>query len=180
LSIVRKHGGFYTGETIGKMWRKSRFLTPYLRNVLWERGYAVDTLETALPWREVLPAASAIQAALEKALEKLGQRAWVFAHLSHVYTDGASIYVTYLFPRADDPDEILARWSAMKTAASQVIQAQGGTISHQHGVGTDHATYLPAEKGPLGMEMLRQVVKAVDPDGIMNPGKLFEGKLVHG
>jgi alkyldihydroxyacetonephosphate synthase len=140
----------------------------------------VDTLETALPWRQVIPAAEAIQEALHTSVEQFGERAWVFAHLSHVYPDGASIYITYLFRCAADPDETLRRWSAMKTAASQVILAYGGTISHQHGVGTDHAAYLPAEKGPLGMEMLRQVVKAVDPDGIMNPGKLFEGKLVHG
>jgi alkyldihydroxyacetonephosphate synthase len=96
LSITRSHGGLHTGETIGKLWRKSRFLTPYLRNVLWDRGYAVDTLETAIPWRQVIPAATAIQEALHSSLEQSGERAWVFAHLSHVYTDGASIYITYL------------------------------------------------------------------------------------
>ncbi|OGO38232.1 MAG: FAD-linked oxidase [Chloroflexi bacterium RBG_16_57_11] len=180
LSITRTHGGLNTGVTIGKLWRKSRFLTPYLRNVLWERGYAVDTLETALPWRQVIPAAAALQKAIHASLEQFNEEAWVFAHLSHVYADGASIYVTYLFRRAADPEETLRRWSAMKSAASRVILAQGGTISHQHGVGIDHAAYLPAEKGPLGMEMLRQAARAVDPDGMMNPGKLFEDKTVHG
>jgi alkyldihydroxyacetonephosphate synthase len=173
LSIARAHGGLFTGQLIGKLWCKSRFLTPYLRNTLWERGYAVDTLETALPWREVIPAATTIQAALQTALEQMDERTWVFAHLSHVYPDGASIYVTSLFRRAIDPDETVARWSVMKTAASQVILAQGGTISHQHGVGMDHAAYLPAEKGSLGMELLRQMARTVDPDRIMNPGKLF-------
>jgi alkyldihydroxyacetonephosphate synthase len=173
LNITRAQGGLYTGQTIGRLWRKSRFLTPYLRNVLWEHGYAVDTLETALPWREVLPAAAAIQLALQYALEQMGQRAWVFAHLSHVYVDGASIYVTYIFPRAADPDETLSRWTAMKTAASQVILAHQGTISHQHGVGLDHKPYLDAEKGPLGMDILRQMAQAVDPEGMLNPGKLI-------
>ncbi len=123
------HGGFNTGETIGKLWRKSRFLTPYLRNVLWEHGYAVDTLETALPWLKFcqLPLLSRLYC--RNALERLNQRAWVFAHLSHVYTDGASIYVTYIFPRAVDPDETLSRWTAMKTAASQVVLAHHGTRS---------------------------------------------------
>lgn len=173
LSIARAQDGLYTGETIGRLWRKSRFLTPYLRNVLWEQGYAVDTLETALPWREVQPAATAIQDALHKALAPLGQRAWVFAHLSHVYPDGASIYVTSIFPRSPDPAGTLANWSAMKTAASQAILAHQGTISHQHGVGLDHLAFLEAEKGPLGMSLLRQTALAVDPAGMMNPGKLF-------
>ena len=61
----------------------------------------------------------------------------------------------------------------LKGAASRVILAHGGTISHQHGVGLDHAAYLSAEKGPLGMKTLESVVRLFDPDGIMNPGKLL-------
>jgi alkyldihydroxyacetonephosphate synthase len=44
LDITRKYRGLFSGTIIGKIWRKSRFLTPYLRNTLWERGYAIDTL----------------------------------------------------------------------------------------------------------------------------------------
>jgi alkyldihydroxyacetonephosphate synthase len=94
-------------------------------------------------------------------------------HLSHNYRDGASIYTTYLFRRTADSDEILERWSAMKQAASQEIQAHVGTISHKHGVGSDHAAYLPAEKGSLGMAAIRSLSQTFDPDGTMNPGKLF-------
>lgn len=172
-SITRAHGGLFTGQMAGKIWRKSRFLTPYLRNVLWERGYAIDTLETAVSWNQVLTTAEATQAALRAALEPWNERNLVFAHLSHLYTDGASIYVTYLFRRAADPDETLERWQAMKAAASQAVLACGGTISHQHGVGQDHAPYLSAEKGALGMTLLRQAVQTFDPDGLLNPGKLL-------
>ena len=61
----------------------------------------------------------------------------------------------------------------MKKAVSEAIVAHGGTISHQHGVGVDHAPYLPAEKGPLGMDLIKAMARELDPDGIMNPGKLF-------
>jgi alkyldihydroxyacetonephosphate synthase len=172
--ICRAHGGLFTGQTIGKTWRKSRFLTPYLRNTLWERGYAIDTLETALPWRQVLPARPAIQSAIRDALAREDERGLVFSHLSHVYRDGASIYTTYLFRRTANPRQTLERWQAMKAAASQVILAFGGTISHQHGVGRDHAPYLEAEKGPLGIKLIQSMAVALDPDGLMNPGKLFE------
>jgi alkyldihydroxyacetonephosphate synthase len=60
----------------------------------------------------------------------------------------------------------------MKTAAGQAIVTHGGTISHQHGVGVDHAPYLEAEKGGVGMEAIRSLCKAFDPEKIMNPGKL--------
>ena len=59
-------------------------------------------------------------------------------------------------------------------AASQVILRHAGTISHQHGVGLDHREFLTAEKGLLGMQVLRAACRALDPDGLMNPGKLLE------
>lgn len=180
IEIARVYGGVHTGGMIGREWRKNRFRTPYLRNTLWERGYAVDTLETAVRWSDVRPTADAIRRTLQEGLKDSGERVHVFAHLSHTYPDGASIYVTYLFrlPRADTrqpglgPEETLRRWHLLKTAASDAIVAAGGTISHQHGVGVDHAIYLPAEKGEAGMAALRSLCQTFDPEGMMNPGKL--------
>jgi alkyldihydroxyacetonephosphate synthase len=179
--VIRTHGGLWTGTPIGKMWKKSRFLTPYLRNTLWERGYALDTLETAVPWSSVLPTAEETQKVIREGLAEIGERVLVFAHLSHVYKDGAGIYITYLYRRAADPsaslraspDETLRRWQVLKGAASRVILAHGGTISHQHGVGLDHAPFLAAEKGKLGMQMLESVRRSLDPEGLLNPGKLL-------
>ncbi len=173
IAICRRWGGLFTGSIIGKQWRKSRFLTPYLRNTLWELGYATDTLETAVPWFKIEETAQAILNALSNGLQGSDERVWAFAHLSHVYRDGASIYATYLFRRSGDPYTDLARWQTLKKAASQAILAQGGTISHQHGVGLDHAPYLTNEKGELGMTTLRAICQAFDPQGILNPSKLI-------
>jgi len=173
-AICRSFGGVFVGEIVGRTWEKSRFYSPYLRNTLWEAGVAVDTLETALPWAQVREASRAIPGSISSAIEQFDEKALVMTHLSHVYQDGASIYTTFLFRRTADPDQLLERWGAMKKAASQEIQAFGGTISHQHGVGVDHKTYLPAEKGSLGMEAIRSAAGTFDPDGILNPGKLFD------
>jgi alkyldihydroxyacetonephosphate synthase len=159
---------------MGGKWREGRFLYPYLRNTLWELGYAVDTLETALPWSAIPATVNAILAALRTGLQEGGERVHAFAHLSHVYSHGASCYVTYLFRVALAPEETLRRWQVLKEAASRLIVAAGGTISHQHGVGTDHLPYLPAEKGELGMAVLRAARKTFDPQGLMNPGKLLD------
>ena len=172
-AVCRKFGGLVVGTVVGHTWEKSRFLSPYLRNTLWERGVAIDTLETALPWSRVEAAAAAIPQAIVEASQARGERVLAFAHLSHTYRDGASIYTTYLFRRSADPDELLERWGAMKVAASRTLQAHGGTITHQHGIGSDHALYLPNEKGALGMDAIRAVCQSFDPEGMMNPGKLF-------
>ncbi len=179
-SIARKHGGFVIGQMMGRQWAKSRFLTPYLRNALWEAGFAVDTLETAVPWSEVPSAAVDIAAAIQGAMSGSGERVHVFAHLSHLYETGASIYTTYLFRVLPDPDRMLDLWIGMKHAASEAVIRHGGTITHQHGIGVDHAPYLEAEKGPLGMSLLREAITHCDPDGLLNPGKLIDtrrGKL---
>jgi alkyldihydroxyacetonephosphate synthase len=173
LQIIRAHNGLMTGRTIGKLWEKSRFYSPYLRNTLWEIGYALDTLETAVPWANVMATALETQQVIHDGLAGIDERVLVFAHLSHIYNDGASIYITYLYRRAIDPQETLRRWQVLKGLASRTILAHGGTISHQHGVGLDHARYLAAEKGQLGMQALETVAGLFDPQGMMNPGKLL-------
>lgn len=176
LNIASSQGGVHVGRTFGSQWHKGRFHTPYLRNTLWEKGYAVDTLETAVPWEDVPATLTAIENALRPALEPWNEQVHLFTHLSHMYSHGASIYTTYLFRLAADPDETMQRWRTMKEAASQAIVAHQGTISHQHGVGVDHAPYLLAEKGVLGLAALRDVFRRFDPQGIMNPGKLLEAQ----
>jgi alkyldihydroxyacetonephosphate synthase len=178
LHIASQYGGVHVGRTFGKEWHKSRFRTPYLRNTLWERGYAVDTLETAIDWDRLPALVDAVEAALRRGLEAYGERVHVFTHLSHLYPYGSSIYTTYLFRLAHAPDciaaadETLQHWQRLKAAASEAIVAHGGTISHQHGVGTDHLPYMAAEKGVLGMAALRDLCQRFDPEGIMNPGKM--------
>jgi len=172
LGIARRHGGVYVGPTFGRQWHKSRFRTPYLRNTLWEMGYAIDTLETATAWANVPRMIAAVEGALRAALEAAGERTHIFTHLSHLYPYGSSLYTTYLFRLAPDPEETLHRWQQMKAAASRAIVDCGGTISHQHGVGIDHAPYLEAEKGALGMGVIRELCAFLDPGGVMNPGKM--------
>jgi alkyldihydroxyacetonephosphate synthase len=173
LDIAREHGGVHVGRKMGNEWRKTRFKTPYLRNTLWDLGYAVDTLETALPWSSLAAATEAVLRSLRRGLEDRGERVLAFSHESHVYPTGAGLYVTYLFRLAGTAEETLARWKKLKTAASEAIVAHGGTISHQHGVGLDHLPWIAAEKGELGVRALGGLAKVLDPAVIMNPGKLF-------
>ncbi|HEY59934.1 MAG TPA: FAD-binding oxidoreductase [Anaerolineae bacterium] len=172
-SIAHKFHGFIDKIFTGKLWHKSRFTTPYLRNTLWDYGYALDTLETAFPWSKVAVMLKEIENALESGLHEENEKTLVFGHLSHMYTDGASLYITYLFRRTKDPERTLERWRKLKSTASEIIIKNGGTISHQHGIGTDHAKYLEAEIGKLGIKLIKSAIKALDPKQIMNPYKLI-------
>ena len=173
VAIARKHKGIVIGEMMGKTWEKKRFLIPYLRNTLWDAGYVVDTLETAVTWDRATSAMRGMEAAIRGALASEDEKVHVFTHLSHVYPTGTSVYTSFVFRPGSTPEATLSRWARIKKAASEAIVAAGGTISHQHGVGEDHAPYLPAEKGRVGMEILREVVSFMDPEKRMNPGKLL-------
>ena len=162
----------WLGPGPGRTWRVNRFRSSYLRNTLWERGYAIDTLETAACWSRLSALQEAVESALHRAASAHDVRAHVFTHLSHVYVDGASLYTTFVFPRRE-PEALMATWRDMKTAASEAIVAARATISHQHGVGRDHRAWLAAEKGGLGTTLLRTTFGTADPDGIMNPGALL-------
>jgi alkyldihydroxyacetonephosphate synthase len=173
FSIVRRHKGIGVGKSIGKAWKKNRFRSAYLRNTLWDLGYAADTLETATTWDKVTATMNAIENALCEAARSDHERIHVLSHLSHVYSSGSSIYTTYLFRLLETPQKTHDAWKRLKHAASQSIVAAGGTISHQHGVGTDHKPYLAAEKGAIGIRTLEATLNHLDPAHHMNPGKLL-------
>jgi len=173
LEVVRSYGGLNSGTLIGREWERSRFRSPYLRNTLWEMGYALDTLESAVPWSAFEQVRTSTVASICDAFVAAGTTGHVFSHLSHLYVDGAGFYVTYIFPRSGDAEETLSNWRKAKRAASETILAGGGTISHQHGVGLDHHEGLAQEKGQVGIRLLSALANAVDPAGILNPGKLI-------
>jgi alkyldihydroxyacetonephosphate synthase len=172
LVLTLPHGGVHVGRFMGDKWKQNRFRNVYLRNAAWQHGYAIDTVETAVDWPRVEIMMRAVEAAAVAALGQYGEQIHAYTHLSHLYPQGASVYTTFVYRLAGDYETDLARWKSLKKAASMAIVENGGTISHQHGVGSDHAPYLAAEKGWLGMSMLHSLFEHADPQRIMNPGKL--------
>lgn len=172
--LLRGRGGVFTGTLLGRKWAEHRFRFPYLRDSLWSAGFAVDTLETATDWSNVDDLLQRVETSLHAALAAIGERVHVFTHLSHAYGEGCSLYTTYVFRPGASYAEALTRWQQLKCSASETIVEHGGTISHQHGVGHDHAPYLPLEKGELGMATLRALSAHFDPEQRLAPGVLIE------
>jgi len=165
---LRRGGAVPLGSAAGRSWNRNRYGGPYLRDELMNLGVMVETLETSHTWSRLDELYRAVGGALRGAL---GERCIVMCHVSHAYPDGASLYFTF-FTRARRGEE-LEQWREAKTAACEAIVATEGTITHHHAVGRDHAPYMPAEIGELGIDALRAVRERLDPAGIMNPGKLL-------
>jgi alkyldihydroxyacetonephosphate synthase len=170
-ALVRAHGGFDLGQGIARAWYRDRYHTPYLRDVLLDRGVLLEVVETATEWDQLLSVHGAVQAALRQAIEATGAQPLVLCHLSHAYPDGASLYFTFL-AHAIRGGEV-AQWGAIRAAAYDCLVRLGATVSHHHGVGADSARWLPQEVGAAGLLALRAVKAALDPAGVLNPGKLL-------
>jgi alkyldihydroxyacetonephosphate synthase len=99
------------------------------------------------------------------------------SHLSHSYETGASLYTTVI--AVADRQGPVAQWQRAKSATSDALMAAGATITHHHAVGRDHAPWLSQEVGPVGMSILRATKRAVDPEGLLNPGVLFGDGEAH-
>jgi alkyldihydroxyacetonephosphate synthase len=171
--LLRKHGAVPLGSAPGRAWARGRYHGPYLRDHLLDRGVFVETLETATQWSGLFGLYGAVGSALRAALGGGGTAPLVMCHISHLYPTGASLYFTFL-ARARRGEE-LEQWRAAKTAATDAIVAAGGTITHHHAVGRDHAPWLAREVGETGVDALRALKADLDPAGIMNPGKLLPG-----
>ena len=170
--LLRAHGAVVLGTQVGHAWEHGRFNAPYLRDELLAHGVMLETLETATTWDRLLALHDAVASAIDAALRARGTPPVVMAHVSHVYRAGASLYFTFV--ARQQAGEELEQWHAAKAAASDAILAAGGTITHHHAVGRDHAPWLPGEVGELGIELLRAAKATLDPAGIMNPGKLVD------
>ncbi len=170
--IVRAAGGLRVGRSPGRAWLASRFAAPYLRDELLTHGAIVETLETATRWSNLTALHARVSGAIEGALRAWGTPGLAMCHVSHLYETGASLYFTFL--AAQRRGEEIEQWRAVKTAASEAIADGGGTITHHHAVGRDHAPWMAREIGERGVRALRALKAELDPAGIMNPGKLLD------
>ncbi len=132
---------------------------------LTRKGFVVDTMEIAAPWSRLATIFSEACAAL---LAVPHARA-ASCHLSHSYLDGACLYFT--FAATPPPDQIEATYVAMWDAGQRAVLAAGGNLSHHHGIGLNRSRFM-AESMGSSLDVLQAVKDALDPAGILNPGKL--------
>ncbi|HET8987549.1 MAG TPA: FAD-binding oxidoreductase [Humibacillus sp.] len=168
--VLSRWAGRRLPGRVARAWERGRFAGPYLRDELMGRRILVDTLETATTWDRLGPLHADVASAIRSSLEVAGRRAVVMCHVSHVYVTGASLYFTFVAAEDADP---MGQWRGVKAAATEAIIEGGGTLTHHHGVGVDHAPWLRAEIGDLGVDILRAIKLELDPAGILNPGKLI-------
>jgi len=132
---------------------------------LTRKGFVVDTLEIAAPWA----ALADIFREVPLAMLAVPHARAATCHLSHSYLDGACLYFT--FAATPPPDEVESTYIALWDAGQRAVLDHGGNLSHHHGVGLNRARFVPQALGNA-LPVLQTLKTALDPKGIMNPGKM--------
>ena len=148
-------------------WLEHRNNIPDLESLL-RGGLVADTVEIAGSWRE-LPG---IYARAVAALDAVEGTIAASAHQSHAYTDGACLYFTFAGrPAGPDAEAAERYYRRAFDAVTEATLAGGGAVSHHHGIGLNRSRYMARHLGSA-FPVLQAVKDAVDPRGILNPGKL--------
>jgi alkyldihydroxyacetonephosphate synthase len=178
LECCRDHGGEATGnrqqatgDGVGS-WRQAFLAAPYLRDTMIAAGVLSETFETAMTWDRMEDFVTAVQERAETALRETYGAGTVSCRFTHVYPDGAAPYFTLLAPAKRGSE--LEQWAEVKAAASEAVMTAGGTITHHHAVGRDHRPWYDEQRPEPFAEALRGAKKALDPEGVLNPGVLVD------
>jgi alkyldihydroxyacetonephosphate synthase len=145
-------------------WLQHRNDTSALQG-LTRKGFVVDTMEIAAPWS----ALDQLFEVVRKEMLAVPHTRVATCHLSHSYQDGACLYFT--FAATPPPDDIEATYIALWDKGQRAVLANGGNLSHHHGIGLNRARFMSESLGPAH-DVLTSIKETLDPNGIMNPGKL--------
>ncbi len=164
LRLLRESGGIELGPEIAQGWMENRYDFSAVENRLSRPGGVAETIEVAHFWGNIFE----LYRSLKEPLTPLVTE--VLGHFSHAYPQGVSLYLILL---GDEPDAVAAaaRLEEIWNTAMRIALDHGAAISHHHGIGLARQPYLREALGP-GHAVLEKIKGALDPQGILNPGKL--------
>jgi len=162
--LLVQEGGEDMGEAPGEHWLANRYAVSFKQSRIYQAGAFVDTMEVATTWDR-------LEALYEEVRTAVSPHAFVMAHFSHAYREGCSIYFTYAASRSS-PERAESLYDRIWERALAAVHRSGASASHHHGVGLLKRDAMVTEHGQM-LRVWRVLKDGLDPQGIMNPGKLF-------
>ncbi|MHA2387854.1 MAG: FAD-binding oxidoreductase [Candidatus Hodarchaeales archaeon] len=160
--LINRYKGVYIGSRPAKSWHKRRYELPFIRDPLIDHGILIETFETSTTWDNIMNLYRATRNILKPECPIL------WTHGSHFYPNGANLYFTLVAPQ-QEKDEF-TQYYRIRKKVLDTFQANGGTLSHHHGIGRSFISNYQAEIGEVGIKTLKSLKDTLDPNNIMNPG----------
>ncbi len=169
-SITREksleHLGVDCGVKPVEHWFETRFIVTET-SAMPPYKIVFDTIEVASLWDK----ASDIYHSVLKSMKKLHGFIMISAHVSHFYPNGVGIYFTFGGVPAKEQTDLEYYQECWDTIIKAVLDA-GGSIAHHHGIGINRSHWMESEWGN-SMNTLKEIKKLLDPNNILNPGKIY-------
>ena len=164
-----------TGEPTGRRgavgaWRDT--FIPHGMGLSAGLGMVTGTFETAITWDRWPDFDAEVRESAMKALQEVCGGGTLNCRFTHVYTDGPAPY--YSYAGLYKPGSWREQQAEIKQAASEAIMKAGGTITHHHAVGRLHRPWYDVQRPEPFAQALRAAKRAVDPNGVLNPGVLID------
>lgn len=172
LEICLGEVGFDLGKEPGEEWWRERFLH-YYPPLSPSSGLPMiyGTVDVAATFDRLENLYLAIKEGLRQKYRKYALQ--TAAHFSHWSKSGGMVYIRfYIFNPPEDPDEAIRLHDDIWATAMEITAKMRGVINDHHGIGLKLGRFMKLQYGQSGMEVLRRIKEALDPKGIMNPGKL--------
>lgn len=169
-AVCQKADGTEQSPDLGETWWDERHQSGWLAPNARPGGLA-DVFALSAIWKNARDVESAVRAAVSPLVSRL------FVHAGHAYPTGVALDFSFE-AQADPgtPEAAAALYTRIRDAAAQACHDAGGAFAHHYGVGIARPSALLNELGPAGLSALRAIKAALDPNNILNPGKLIESK----
>ena len=162
--ILKSLGAESLGDIPVEDWYKRRFDFSAVEKILASKGEFAETIEVAHNWSGIENLYTQLAAELTPLADT------VLGHFSHIYTNGASLYLI-LIGKTDSDEKSLERLKEIWNVAMSVTTRLGGEISHHHGAGLARQDYIQKSLGKQHL-VLQKLKNVLDPKDLLNPGHL--------
>jgi alkyldihydroxyacetonephosphate synthase len=181
LAIAAKHGGLTGGEENGKRGYLLTFVIAYLRDIAFDYHYVAESFETSCPLSCIPDLCRNVKDRIRSACKEEGVTFEPYAscRVTQLYDTGAAIYFYFGFGYHGLKDP-LASFHRVEVACREECLANGGSISHHHGVGKTRMQWLEPTISTTGLNVLKAIKKEVDPKNIFAVGNLFAAEGTEG
>lgn len=173
--IADKYGGIPAGEANGERGYMLTFVIAYIRDLGLEFNVLAESFETSVSWNRALSLCRNVKSRVARDCHARGVRKYfISCRVTQTYDAGCCIYfymaISYL--GLENPVET---YEAVEHAAREEILANGGSLSHHHGVGKIRASFYPEAVGEAGVSLYRATKVHLDPHNIFAAGNLVSG-----
>eukprot|EP00557_Chaetoceros_sp_GSL56_P005710 CAMPEP_0176499892 /NCGR_PEP_ID=MMETSP0200_2-20121128/13204_1 /TAXON_ID=947934 /ORGANISM="Chaetoceros sp., Strain GSL56" /LENGTH=2329 /DNA_ID=CAMNT_0017898411 /DNA_START=71 /DNA_END=7060 /DNA_ORIENTATION=- len=166
-TLASTYGGISAGNEVGKAGYDMTYAIAYIRDFAMTYGFLAESFETFVPWSKVRSLITATKDRLKREHQDraLPGNPIISCRVTQLYDDGVCVYFYFCmnFENVQNPSAVFAE---IELAARKEILAQGGSLSHHHGIGKHRAPLMNEVNSENLREVLKNMKKAIDPHNI--------------